>query len=251
MTSWFDRDDFWTEFAPALFGPTRWEAAANDAGPLLELLGLAPGARVLDLCCGPGRISLELARRGFTVTGVDRTEPYLEEARRRTAAEGLAVEWVREDMRRFRRPAAFDGAVNLFTSFGYFEDRADDLLVARNLHESLRPGGKLVMEMLGREILANHFRERDWTWIDREQDILMLEERHLRPGWEWIDNDWTMIRGGKRVTQSFGHRLYCGSDLAAILREAGFATVELYGSFAGTPYDHQARRLVAVAVKGS
>ncbi len=249
MTEWFDQDDFWAEFAPVLFGPQKWERVPEGTNQILERLGVSPGASILDLCCGPGRYALEFARRGFQVTGVDRTAAYLDEARRRADAERLEVELVREDMRTFVRPGGFAAAVNLFTSFGYFEDPADDLRVARNLHESLRPGGKLLMELLGREILAAQFRPRDWSWIDRERGIRILEERKLRPGWDWIESTWTLLGGPEPVTGTMSLRLFAGSELAALLRRAGFGLVELFGSLEGTPYDHTAKRLVVVGTK--
>jgi SAM-dependent methyltransferase len=251
MTDWFDQDEFWAEFAPVLFGPERWERTPDAANHVLERLGVAAGASILDLCCGPGRYALEFARRGFCVTGVDRTIAYLDEARRRADVEGLKVELVREDMRSFVRPGGFDAAVNLFTSFGYFEDPADDLRVARHLHESLRPGGKLLMELIGREVIAAQFQERDWYWVDRERGLRMLEERNLRPGWDWIESTWTLLGGPETVTRTISHRLYTGSELAALLRRAGFASVELFGSLDGTPYDQRAKRLVVVGAKGA
>jgi len=122
MTQWFEDPRFWDGFKELLFRPERRAAAPAEVDALVALLGIAPPARVLDLCCGIGRHAAELARRGFTVTGVDLHEPYLAEAR--SAAPG--AEWIRADMREFRRPGAFDAAINMFSSFAYFEDPADD-----------------------------------------------------------------------------------------------------------------------------
>lgn len=249
MTTWYERDDFWETFLPTLFSGRRWEMVPTEVDSLLQLAGLEPGAHVLDLCCGPGRHSLELARRGFRITGVDRTALYLDAARQKATEEGLEIEFVQEDMRRFVRPAAFDAAVNLFTSFGYFEDPADDLQVAQNLHTLLKPGGKLVIEMMGKEVLARVFRERDWAWLDEEEGIIMLEERKLCQGWGWIESTWTLLRRGERKSYTISHRLYAGTELATLLRQAGFASVALFGGLDGIPYDQNARRLVAVAKK--
>jgi len=247
MIAWYDRDDFWETFLPTLFSQRRWEAAPAEVDNLLELTGLEPDAHVLDLCCGPGRHSLEMARRGFRVTGVDRTACYLEAARQKAAEEKLEVEFVREDMRHFSRPGAFDAALNLFTSFGYFEDPADDLQVARNLCISLKPGGKLVMEMMGKEVLARVFQERDWFWLDEEAGAIMLEERTLSQGWGWIENTWTLLQGNKRKAYTISHRLYAGTELASLLHQAGFASVALFGGLDGSSYNQHARRLVALA----
>src|SRR5204863_7756432 len=133
-----------------------------EVDQLTKLLDLDSPAKVLDLCCGLGRHSLELARRGFDVTGVDRTGVYLRRAQKQADSEGLKIEFVQEDMRQFCRPEAFDLTLNLFTSFGYFESPAEDRRVLVNVHKSLQPGGRLVMDMMGKEIIARVFRERDW-----------------------------------------------------------------------------------------
>src|SRR5512137_20331 len=107
-TPWFEDDAFWAAFRPSMFSEERWQMAAGEAEPLAKLLELKPGARVLDLCCGPGRFSIELARRGYRVAGVDRTVLYLNEAIKRARRQKLDVEFVRSDMRQFVRPGAFD-----------------------------------------------------------------------------------------------------------------------------------------------
>ena len=134
---------------------------------------------MLDLCCGPGRHSLEFARRGFRVTGVDRTAHYLTTARAAATREGLTVEFVQEDMRHFHRPAAFDLALNLFSSFGYFEDVANDLRVLQHLHDSLKSGGQVLLEMAGKEPLARMFQPRTWH-RHAERDEYLLEERIIQ-----------------------------------------------------------------------
>ena len=247
MTIWHEDDVFWESWAPQMFTERRWEMASEEVDAVVRLLDLSPGTHVLDLCCGPGRHSLELARRGFRVTGVDRTAAYLEQARRQAAEEGLDIEFAQADMRAFRRPDAFDGAINLFTAFGYFEDPAEDLRVVQNLHASLKPGGRLVMEMMGKEVLARIFRERDWH--EDENGVLFLEERKISSGWDWIENRWIMIDGSVRKEFKLGHRLYSGAEMAALLRQAGFGSVMLYGGLAGGPYDHTAQRLAVAARK--
>ncbi len=210
-------------------------------------MDLKPGANLLDLPCGVGRHSLEFARRGFHVTAVDRTTRYLDAARNQCAQEGLSIEFVASDMRVFERSNSFDGAINLFTSLGYFEDDSDDLMVARNFASSLRPGARLVADMNGKELLARKFSERDWH---RQPDgSLMLEERKVLGAWERIENHWSLIRGADRIDGGFTVRLYSGTELATLLKRAGFGAVAIYGSLAATPYDQNAERLVAVAKK--
>ncbi len=244
--SCLESDAFWAAFRPSMFDEQRWQMAARDVEPLAKLLRLESGAHVLDLCCGPGRFSLELAKRGFRVTGVDRTTAYLREACKRARQQKLDVEFVREDMRRFVRARAFDAGINMYTSLGYFEDPADDLKVCRNVYRSLRPGGRFLVQVGGKEWLAREFRPRDWR---EEAGVLILEERTVAPGWAGLENRWLLIQKGKVQEFRFDLRLYSGVELRDLLRRAGFAGVDIYGGLEGEPYDNTSRWLIAVGRK--
>lgn len=247
MSNWYDNEDFWKTLERFFFSQIRTdEIAKTEADQITRLLQSTPGSAVLDLACGPGRHSLELARRGYRVTGVDRTKRYLDTARTKADAEQLHVEFVQEDMRRFERPDSFDVALNLFSSFGYFEDPEDDLKVLRNLCRSLKPGGKLLMELVGKEWLAREFQAQRWHH-HAETDEYLLEQVTVRSGWDWLDNHWIWIKGHQRKVFDFGLRVYSGVELTAALRRAGLSTIELYGSLDATPYDDKAQRLVALA----
>lgn len=247
MSNWHEDDAFWEEMGFVMFSPLRWEEASRDVEHAVRLLELPSGATVLDLPCGPGRHALEFARRGFRVTGVDRTAAYLAEARRRAEDSSLSVELIEADMREFRREAAYDVIVNLLTSFGYFEDPAEDRRVAENFFACLKPGGRLLMDLMGKEVLARIFQPRDWS--EEDDGALVLQERKVRPGWEWIDVRWIVMRGTRRSERRFGHRLYSATELVALLNDVGFDPISVCGSFEGAPYDHQAKRLVVLAHK--
>jgi len=244
---WFDSDEFWTTFGPVLFNTQRLTAAPAEVDGFIRLCDLSPGARVLDLCCGPGRHTLELARRGFKVTGVDRTATYLRHLSELARNEGLRVEVARRDMRDFRRPGSYDAVLNYFTSFGYFEDPRDDVRVLENIHDSLVPGGQVLLDVLGKEVLARGYVERWWKWL--EPDLLLLEEREVVRDWTWIRTHWTLLREGKRQSYTMSNRLYSASELVALLKGVGFASVRIYGDLDESPYDKDAWRLIAVAEK--
>ena len=247
MAEWYDDDTFWETFRDYMFNPARLEQTRVEVDQLIALLKLTPGAHVLDLCCGIGRHSLEFARRGFKVTGVDRTARYLEEARDAAARENLSLEFIQSDMRAFERPEAFDGALSMFTSFGYFEDTGDDVHVARNVYESLRSGAKLAIDLNGKEVVAAKFRERDWN--RREDGTIVIEERRVLDGWSKLETHWIQLRGAERRESTLVVRPYSAVELSMLLKEAGFREVATHGSLAATPYDHRAERLVAVATK--
>jgi SAM-dependent methyltransferase len=247
MKAWHEQDEFWETFSSVLFPPERFEKAAEQVDGVLALSGVEPGATVLDLACGPGRHALELARRGFVVTGVDRTKAYLEQAASQADEEGLEIEWVHADMRSFSRPGAYDLVINLFTAFGYFEDPEDDRTVARNLVEAMRPGGTLVMDMIGKEIMARVFQARDWRELP--DGAYLLEERRVASGWDWAESRWILIDGPRQRKITICHRIYSATELSALMRASGCGFVKVYGALDGSDYDHEAKRLTLVARK--
>ncbi|HYL35510.1 MAG TPA: class I SAM-dependent methyltransferase [Bryobacteraceae bacterium] len=245
---WFEDKDFWRELYPYMFPPERMEAAPEQVGQIIELVGFQ-GRAVLDLCCGPGRHAVEFARLGWEVTGVDRTEFLLDRARERAAEARVAVEWVRQDMRQFRRPAAFDLACSLFTSFGYFAKEEDDLRVLRNVCEGLKAGGVFVLEMFGKERLARVWQSAQCT--DYPDGATVLQRPQLRDDWTRIHNEWTLLKDGRAQTFRFEHTVYSGRELKDRLLACGFPEVRLFGDLQGAPYGLDAARLVAVARKAA
>jgi SAM-dependent methyltransferase len=247
-TPWHEDDEFWRAMHPLFFGEEQWEAAPREAGAAVALLGLGRGASVLDLGCGPGRHSLELARLGLPVTGVDRTPAFIEEARRRAEAGGLDVEFVVGDMRRFVRLRAFAGAVCLSTSFGYFEDPAEDALVLACVRASLADGGALVIEMASRDDVERGFSPAEDTRLDER--TVVREERRLTAlpdGCAWyVKRRRLMVDGVVRREFEVAHRLYSAAALASLLHETGFARVDTCGDLGGAPPGEGAGRLVVV-----
>lgn len=243
---WYDQDYFWETFQRVMFTPERLENTSAEVDNIIKLLDIKAGSHILDLCCGIGRHTLELARRGFTITGVDRTPAYLKKAEKQAKQERLDVEFIRSDIRDFKRPNSFDVALNLFSSFGYFEDAEDDRKVVENIYESLKPGGKVIMDLMGKEILARIFRERDWS---EEDGHLLLQERKLSQNWGWIDSRWILFKDNRRIEQTISHRLYSAVELSALLAEEGFSSIQVYGDLEGNGYNHLAKRLVVIAQK--
>jgi SAM-dependent methyltransferase len=213
---------------------------------VLTQTGLDPGAQILDLGCGPGRHSLELARRGFQVVGVDRTTAFWEEARQCSTQEELSVEWVLEDMRSFSRSESFDLCLSLFTSFGYFENPADNQQVLKNACDSLRSGGSLIIELMGKEVLARIFQEKDWYQVG---NAYVLQERKPIDNWNKIWNRWVLIAADKQREFDVIHWVYSADELTTMLASSGFKDIQVQGDLAGSPYDHHASRLAIVASK--
>ena len=243
---WHSDEEFWTVAYPFMFPADRLAAAEEQVEQVLALAGVAAGA-VLDLACGPGRHSIVLARAGFRVTGVDRSTYLLDRARQRAAAEQVDVEWVREDMRVFRRPDTFDLCLSLFTSFGYFRDQAENRRVLENALVSLRPGGAMVMDMMGKEIVARGFEP---TGAEEVAGAgVVVQRRTVVDDWSRMENEWILIDDERVRRFTIDHWMYSGAELKTLLHDAGFVDVRLFGDLAGSAYGPRARRLVALATR--
>jgi SAM-dependent methyltransferase len=245
-TIWYEDDLFWQAFESVLFNTKKLESAAQEVDLVVELLRLEPGDKVLDLCCGIGRHSLELARRGFEVTGLDRTQSYIERARTKAQNENLKVDFVLCDARKFCAIEEFDAVINMYTAFGYFEEPSDDKRVILNVYASLRPGGKLLIETMSKEVLARIFQPRDWHESDGR---ILLQQSQLSNDWSWIDNRWILLEDGRQKEFCFGHRVYSAVELTGLLKRCGFSEVKVFGELTGAAYDHQAKGLIVVGMK--
>ncbi|MER7078349.1 Methyltransferase domain-containing protein [Saccharopolyspora kobensis] len=238
---WYQDDSLWSDFAPTMFSPAR-AASAAELVATSPLLDFPRGARVLDLCCGPGLFLVPLAARGFEVTGVDLSEPMLERARSACEEAGAEVRLVRADMLTYTAPEAFDVVLNVFTSFGYFDDPDDNLQVLRNAWESLVPDGQLLVDVMGKEVLAG--------WIGRPQVVdlpdgsYVVQRDVVFDSWRRLRTDWTLVRGTSARTASLTSYLYSAAELHDLFAAAGFADVEVFGGFDGSAYDNHSRRLI-------
>lgn len=245
-SKWFANEAFWEWSFPFMFPAQRFEQATQEVQQLMQLSGVDGGA-MLDLACGPGRHSVALARRGFDVTGVDRSAFLLNHARHYAEAEGVSVEWLEEDMRAFRRVDTYNLAISIFTSFGYFESAEENQQVLENVRACLKPSGKCVIHVLGKEPLAHKFVATEVKELD--DDGLLIQHRRIIEDWSRLRADWIVVRASLAERFSFCVWIYSGSELRQMLLDAGFGSVELYGSLEGSPYDLYASRLVAVATK--
>jgi SAM-dependent methyltransferase len=245
---WFESEDFWRDFYPYMFPPERFAAAKEEVSRIVALTRCSGGS-VLDLCCGPGRHAVEFAQCGFRVTGVDRSPFLLERAREHASGAGVSIELIKEDMRSFVRPATFDLACNLFTSFGYFKEEQENLRVLRNIHQSLKETGVLVIEVVGKERLARMWQ--NTISSELADGSLLVQRPQLRDDWCRVYSEWILVKDGRTRNFSFEHTIYSGRELKDCLLSCGFGQVQLFGDLQGSPYNLEATRLVAVARKSN
>ncbi|MBT2207697.1 class I SAM-dependent methyltransferase [Actinomadura sp. NEAU-AAG7] len=235
----------WSGFSEVLFTPERARAAAEVVASS-PLFAFPPGSRVLDQCCGVGFFTEPLARHGHRVTGVDLHPELLERAAAACAAAGVKATLVRADVREHVAPDAYDVVVNMYTSFGYFDDHEDNLRVLRNAHRSLAPGGHLIVDLLSKETYAS------WAGTPKIVDVrggMVVMRDTILDDWARYRTDWTLVRGDRAEHTSLTCYVYSAAELRAMFVQAGFEDVECFGTLDGGPYDAGATRLIVRGAK--
>ncbi|HEX6059311.1 MAG TPA: methyltransferase domain-containing protein [Gemmatimonadaceae bacterium] len=223
------------------------ERDRREVARLLEVLALPAGSRVLDCPCGQGRHAHLLAEAGFDVDGLDYSRELL--ARARARGTGARLRYTRGDMRRLpaRWTGRFDAVLDLFTSFGFFVDPADDARVIGEFARVLRPGGVLVWHGGSRDGVMARFLARDW-WTASD-GTMFGQERSFDPlsGILTVRTTWTGRRG--RGDREHRIRLYTASRLAELCADAGLLVEEAYDGWRDRPLRRRSSEMLLVARK--
>lgn len=244
---WFERPEFWNEYGPVIFDSQMWNEAPAVASYIKSLTSLPEGSLVLEAGCGTGRISTNLALEGFCVTGVDIIESELQAARESAQDENLSIEYVNQDLRNLPYKNKFDLAVNVYNSFGYCETIEEDILILKNIYQSLKEGGYFVLECISRETAILYFTEGEWF---ERGDKTVLTEFKVSGLWEGLISRWTLIgQDGKRTFHEFTQRLYSAKEYREMLLSVGFKSVEVFGDWDKSAYDQNARTMIILAKK--
>ncbi|MCP9490472.1 MAG: class I SAM-dependent methyltransferase [Solirubrobacteraceae bacterium MAG38_C4-C5] len=226
--AWYDGffESEWLDYL-ALGRP---EQTRQQAEFIVEKLALEPGAAILDLACGRGRVAVELARLGFGVTGLDLSPRSLELPRETAHDAGLDIQFVRRDMRQLDAEEAFDAVINVWTSFGYFEREEDHGLVLDTVARALVPGGRFLIDTINPMAVARRFQERDWREFD--DGTIMLEQRSYDHLTGSTGATWTFVRtDGSRTELRHVLRAYTAAELVALLERAGLHVEGAWGGF--------------------
>ncbi len=231
-------NEWWRTLFNSIYLKTDGDVVENDTNTsrevdlLVSSASLEPNDRILDLCCGQGRHTLELARRGFRhVTGVDRSRYLVRLGRKRARALGHSVAFREGDARKFRLPEhSFHCVALMGNSFGYFDREEDDLQVLERVEDVLIPGGIVAMDLVNGDWMGRNFERRSWEWID--QNHFVCRERSLAADGRRLISREVVVHAEKGVIadQFYAERLYSQETIRELLSRAGFDEVTFHGT---------------------
>jgi len=225
------------------------EKTSREVDFILQALRPEDGSRILDMPCGEGRHSIELASRGYRVVGVDFKGDTLEFARDRASHRGVEVDFRVSDMREFSSPPVFDRAICFGGSFGYFDEEGNRQ-VLKVFSDCLGPGGVLLIDIHSTESLLPQFRERDWSWQGEGEDrVPVLQERFFNLETQRVEATWTTLTKNGPVSDNISIRIYGYRELSDLLHTAGFRGVDAVVTGTGEPFVLGSPRLSIVASK--
>jgi len=204
----------------------------------------APDAHILDVGCGRGRHARIFARRGYTVTGLDLSPESIAEAREWAAQEGLDITFVKGDMREPYCETCADGVVNLFTSFGYFDDDDENERALQAMTTALRPGGWFVQDFLNAPQVRATLEPRS---VDTINGVTIRQRRWIEDG--RINKTITLRWNGTEETFRESVRLYTREDLEEMYETVGLEPVTAYGTYDADEHTSESPRLLLHARK--
>jgi SAM-dependent methyltransferase len=212
-----------------------------------RFLLLEPRSRVLDLGCGAGRQTIELARRGHRVLGMDESEKSLSEARQAARAERLNIHFMKNDPRQIPYRGELDAVLCLSSSFGRLAAERDDQRALESVLKGLKPGAKLLMDQLNKEWLMRHFEPNTWEQGGAKGEVV-LEQVSFNFETGRLDNHRTVVaKDGSRTPVQGTLRVYTLTELKAVLARAGFRYLRSWGGFDGSAYGMDSQRMIVLA----
>lgn len=219
------------------------EQTRAEADFLERALHATDCSHLLDVPCGNGRHSIELARKGYRTTGVDLSAEFIAEAKASSAS--LPASWIAGDMRQLSWEAEFDGAFCFGNSFGYLDpDEARHFLAT--VARALKPNSRFALEtgMAAESILP--LPKARWYLVG---DIYMLSDNQYHPREGRLDIQYTFIRDGHVETRPTASYVLTVGEICRMHEAAGLEIVKLAGSIAGELYAAGSPRLIAISEK--
>jgi D-alanine-D-alanine ligase len=243
------KPNFFDQGSPYLHHPLLTpERTAKEIDFILSIIDIKPGGWILDIGCGAGRHSLELARRGFNVLGIDPSEVMIASARERSAGESMKPGYLQMKGEDIRWENEFDAAICLFTTLGQVNDQEDNHQLLNNAAQSLRPGGYIILEIPQRDWLeSNLIAGERFGEGESYTDV----ERSYNEKLKLVTEVFTQVSLNDQRTYLLRYRIFNQTEIKKLLGKAGFKDVEFFGGYAGLPLVDDCPTMVVSARKGT
>lgn len=239
--SLFDRDDYLYFYEETL----RSEDTPAQVDFLERELQMTAPMRILDVGCGHGRHANELSARGHTVVGVDLVQGFLDVAAEEARRRGLSTQFLRGDARALPWEAEFDRVICLFDVLGFFREE-DNLAVLRGVARAMKPGGMFCLDVRNRDTMVRHLPPT--TVLEKGRD-LMIDRHHFDTVTGRLVDQRIIVRDGVTKSLPFSIRLYCYTEISALLGSVGLSVLRAYGDFRCAPLSLQHSRMVVICRK--
>lgn len=241
------RPNFFSQGSPFLNHPLLTaERTARELDFVLSQLGLSPGARILDVGCGAGRHSIELARRGYRVVGIDPAPAMIEAARARAGAAGISPDFRQVSGESFVAEREFDATLCLFTTLGQISDGGDNSRLVERVYDALRPGGTFVVEVPQRDPTVRNLKPTE-RFGGKERYTLVT--RRFDPDRNSVTEVFQVVSPEETQRYVLRYRLFSRDELAGLLRGAGFLLLASYGDYEGAPLGPDSSVMLLIARK--
>lgn len=221
----------------------------QDADELLNLIfsnaELANGSKILDAACGAGRHSIQLAKRGFKVTGFDLSETLLNVAKKSAVEKEEEIEFIKSDIRKFYSEEKFAMIVNLFTSFGYFEEDEENFLFYKNAYKMLDENGYLAFDYFNSNYLSKKLVPESVKTVD---ELKITEKRVIKNN--RVNKEILIEKDGNQKSFTESVRLYNAKKIVEQFKQIGFRNFKIFGNFQGAEFDEKlSERLIIICQK--
>lgn len=230
--------EWWRTLFNSIYLKTDGDVVENSANTISDIdifqssVPLNKDAQILDLCCGQGRHTLELASRGYkNLIGLDRSNYLIRLARKRAKSQGYDINFMEGDARRIRvKESSLDCVMVMGNSFGYFEKEEDDKAVLNAIKRALKSHGTLVLDIVDGDWMKKNFEARSWEWID--QSHFVCRERSLAADGRRIISREVVTNSeiGVITDQFYAERVYNVQQISELLAELGFTEIEHKGN---------------------
>lgn len=237
--------NFFSSGSPYLSHPLLTpERTAMEIDFILSRFRLREGARILDVGCGTGRHSLELAKRGYKVVGIDPSAAMIAAARSKASVNDPIPEFIRARGEDLTTTQSFDASICLFTTLGQMADEQDNHALIKRVYEVLRPGGTFAVEIPNREWVRRNLKTNER--FGNETHYTQVT-RHYEPEGHFVEEVFNVTTPQSEQIYLLRYRIYNQDELLKLLKETGFQIFETYGGYDGAPLEADSPLMIVFA----